>query len=535
MKTFACVTLTATLAVTAALAQDRDLIWSSPAVPPREALDRLNLKLAWSSFVSTEGMRDGIASVQLSGGLLLVQTRSGLVTALGAENGHTLWRTRIGRPYRRPLPLAFNRKGIYAVNGTSLFALDRDTGAKLWEFDLSGGASSPPVAGEYQIYVGFGTSRLSAYLLPQADRSNEALPTTEFANYLRGEEQSAGYPTGTLATQPILAWQALTQARLEFAPVLGAENILFAAPDGLIFGMEKFPVRTRRATERFRYQLTDSPINVPPGHYEDMAYIGSSDSNVYAVNTTSGRTDWRFTTGTAIHRQPIATEKDVYVISERRGLARLNRATGESLWHLPRGGVDFPANREADRFLAANAKFVYAADASGRLLVLDRATGLRLSQYDGIRDFSVPFANEMNDRIYLAANNGHLLCLHDRDYPTPQRHTREDDRAIDPRVAEVEAKLAKQITDPGSEAESVSRALQRLLGEKNGNIKFVISENAFKEAGIAGFEDRRVTIPRVTNAPLGDVLKRVLSSVDANYRVIEDTILIYPLPKKAAP
>ena len=56
---------------------------------------------------------------------------------------------------------------------------------------------------------------------------------------------------------------------------------------------------------------------------------------------------------------------------------------------------------------------------------------------------------------------------------------------------------------------------------------------AFQEAGVQGFEDRPVSMPRVTNVPLGEVLRRILASVDANYRVIEDTVLIYPTAKKA--
>ena len=31
----------------------------------------------------------------------------------------------------------------------------------------------------------------------------------------------------------------------------------------------------------------------------------------------------------------------------------------------------------------------------------------------------MPISNEMTDRLYLASNDGLLICLHDRDYPTP--------------------------------------------------------------------------------------------------------------------
>jgi hypothetical protein len=433
------------------------------------------------------------------------------------------------------LPLAFNRKSVFVINGTSLYGLDRETGGQIWELNLPEGVSVAPVAGEYQVYIGFGSGRLSAYLLPVAEQAGSAASSSsDVAAYLRGEE-IAGYPSGTAATVPVLAWQTLTRARLEWTPVLGPAAILFATPSGEVFSMEKLPVRTRQATELFRFALSDGPIPVPPGHYEAMAYVGAVDSNVYAVNIDTGTVSWRFTAGTSIARQPIATEKDVFVVAQRLGLARVDRATGEAAWRLPRGGVVFPTNPEADRFLAANPKFVYATDAAGRLLVLDRATGLTLSSYQGTRDFNVRVSNAANDRIYLAAHNGTIICLHDRDYPTPFRHIRGEERALDPLTAEVEAKLDKLITDPGQEPVAVSALLKDLLGDRNGNIKFLISENAFKEAGITGFEDRKAAIPRVTNTPLRDVLKRVLASVDATYQVVKDTILIYPTAKKPAP
>jgi hypothetical protein len=386
------------------------------------------------------------------------------------------------------------------------------------------------------VYVGLGTTKLLAYLLPQSEQT-ASLATADKINKIQDVDEPwvGGYPAGTLAKDPVLSWQTLTTFRLEWTPVLGRDCIAYATPDGKFFAMEKFPIRSRQATERYHIRLTDEEIPVPPGHYEEMAYVGSHDSNVYAISIDSGRVVWRFAASNPIERQPIATEKDVYVVSHKVGLARVDRATGQGVWHLTRGGVDYPSNSEADRFLAANPKFVYATDASGRLLVLDRATGTRLSIYEGTRDFNVPFSNAVNDRIYLVANNGLIVCLHDRDYATPFRHTRGDDRAVDPEEAEVGAKLSKLITSEGAEPTKVSVFLKELLGEKNGNVKFLISQNAFKEANIVDFEDRPVSMPRVTRVPLGEVLRRALASVDANYRIYKDTVLIYPLAKKATP
>jgi outer membrane protein assembly factor BamB len=535
MMRFACVGLAVALACTAAPSQDRDLVWTAPEVPAREALDRLHLQLAWTAAVQNESSRDGVATVQCTGRLLLVQTRSGLVTALDSETGQTRWRTRVGRPYQKPWPLAFNRKAVFVINGTDLFSLDRATGATNWQFSLPSGVSAPPVAGDHQIYVGFGTSRLSAYLLPQSDQTSGNL-STDVVDYLKGEEQAAGYPEGTVLKQPLLAWTSLTRLRVEWPLSIGPKGVLVTAPEGDLLSLEKYPLATRKATEIYRIHLTDLPIPAGPGQYETEAYIGGQDASVYSVNIDTGRIDWRFVAGGPIARAPVATREDVYVVAHGTGMARIDRATGQPAWRLPRGNVVYTANRDADRFLACNPKFVYATDASNRLLVLDRATGLRLSTYEGMRGFNVHFSNSLNDRLYLAAHSGLIVCLHDLDYPKPYRHVRGEELALDPRAAEVESKLAKPITSSGTEPATLTTVLKDLLGEKNGSIKFLISDNAFKEAGIEGIEERKVFVPAVTRVPLGDVLKRVLEQVDASYKVVEDTVLVYPAPaKKAAP
>ncbi len=100
----------------------------------------------------------------------------------------------------------------------------------------------------------------------------------------------------------------------------------------------------------------------------------------------------------------------MYQAIDRSGLYRLRRTDGEEAW----------LNRDAARFLASNMKFVYAADPQNRLLVIDRERGTTLSTYDGTRDFVFPVHNEWTDRLYLAANNGLIVCLHDRGNDTPE-------------------------------------------------------------------------------------------------------------------
>src|SRR5262249_55489123 len=159
------------------------------------------------------------------------------------------------------------------------------------------------------------------------------------------------------------------------------------------------------------------------------------------------------------------------------GLARVDRSTGEAVWKVPHGGRIFNSNPVADRFLAANPKFVYAMDPRGRLLVLDRRLGTTLSAYD-VRDFVFPVTNEENDRIYLAASDGLLVCLHDRDYPTPF-----DQRSQEASVSEAFKKILAQ---PVTVTEPREVPLRDLLNDYKARYKltFEIAERAFTEAGL---------------------------------------------------
>jgi outer membrane protein assembly factor BamB len=146
---------------------------------------------------------------------------------------------------------------------------------------------------------------------------------------------------------------------------------------------------------------------------------------VFALDVDTGQLKWRITADRLITRKLAVTDEDIYVAPRRGGLFRANREDGREIWRNP----------DADRFLAHNRLFTYARDRFGGMLVLDRATGTELScLYLG--DFVIPFSNDQTDRIYMGANNGLIICLHDRDHPKPLRlRAREYDYLIQPKPA----------------------------------------------------------------------------------------------------
>ncbi len=422
--------LVVALMVTTATAQDLSRLYSRPAVPPREVLDRLNLTLGWYAYVPTDGVRDRIFSIQLTGQDILVQMRSGAITSLEPETGRVRWGPIIvGLPYRHQEAIGYNSRLLFVANGSTLYAVDRRNGQQQWSYELPGAPIAPVGADEEQIYASLSGGRVRVFRMvtpqqaavggyiakpitgnpaPGSDRPELVdihglpPPPVDLTGPYGGREYvaEAGFPPPQVL--PVFFYE--TENTVERAPLVSPEVMMLSDALGNLLGMSKY-----RKLDLYTLK-TGGPITAQPGQHGELAYAPSADRDLYTVNMVTGRVLWRFTSPLPVYATPAVTDADVYVSPSGAGLYRLDRPSGQLLWRSP----------EAQHFLAANPKFVYATDRSDRLLVLDGRRGTVLSGYD-TRDFVVPVSNDLTDRVYLAANNGLIVCLHDREYATPLR------------------------------------------------------------------------------------------------------------------
>jgi len=532
------------LATTQAIGQpDRNTIYTNPLPPPRAALERLNLKLAWSVHVPMDGTKDGLVTIRLTGKRLLVQTRSGLVAELDAETGRILWRTRVGNPYQILQPLTYNNNMVFALNNNYLYGLDRSDGTVQYQMTLPGGIAAPPIADDDQIYLPTVAGQLRAYRLPNlaVARLNLQLQQEEEARAaaMIGYLPKTGAPTDAprivvpprgaavrIGPQPVEVWMTARNLRVDYQPLLSNDTILATASNGTLTAFSKYqPPEGGTALPAFSFEANGAQL-VSPGQYADVCYLGSGDGNLYAIHMGSGRVIWRYTTGTPVTRQPLATRSDVFVSSERKGLARVDRTTGEALWRVPVGRQLLPAQPEVDRVLAVNPKFVYGTDRSGRMVILDRARGTILSTWD-VRDFVFQTPNDWTDRLYLAAQNGLIVCLHDREYVNPHYHR------------DLENSLLRKLTLPFSLPPVTNKPLKELLREIGADrqIKILISRPAFTDRGLVPPDDVAITENKIEGTTLKDGLQKILDrmGVDATFEAVEDTILIVPKREAAKP
>lgn len=386
--------------------------FTRPAIPQERILKRLQLELAWTVRLPTEGQKDGIASFQVlpnvKGDEVLVQTYSGLVMLLDAEKGDVKWRVPVGLPFTKLLPAAYNDETIFVTRGNWIFALNRKNGYhKLYTIERRTGAvtlgaqleyapSAMPTADPVAVFIPT-VNRVSTYLMNFYEGLLELPPVNP----------AAGLPDTTVASAPP---PKLANSRLFLGVgstkplVLAKDRIAFLSDDGTLYSINRFTLATI-----FTFKARGA-ASVPLGHYEDMVYFGSNDFTLYAIDLNSGEVFWRYLSGGIVTRQPIATEKDVFVVASSQGLARVDRGNGHRKW----------LNPDADHFLSTNGKFVYATDRRGYFLVIDYERGRTLARYD-LRDYVVRVANRWSDRVFLAAHDGRIICLRHRDLVRPYR------------------------------------------------------------------------------------------------------------------
>src|SRR5262245_4480601 len=160
MRTLAAL-LTAAVAAAPAWSQIHRAtpVTTNPLPPSSEALDRLNLALGWRVQLPILDLRDGIATAQFLSDLVVIQTRSGILTALEPATGAFRWQVRLGTTYPPvPLPVGANSRFVFAANGTRLYQIERSTGGVKAAFDLPNALVAGPAADETFLFVCTGSN-----------------------------------------------------------------------------------------------------------------------------------------------------------------------------------------------------------------------------------------------------------------------------------------------------------------------------------------------------------------------------------------
>ncbi|OFX90130.1 MAG: hypothetical protein A2W99_17570 [Bacteroidetes bacterium GWF2_33_16] len=88
---------------------------------------------------------------------------------------------------------------------------------------------------------------------------------------------------------------------------------------------------------KWKYR-TNGQIYSSPVVLNNVLYIGSNDSYLYAINTEDGSLKWKFKTGRRIKSTPCVVNETVYFGSSDSSFYAVDASTGVEKWHFKTGG-----------------------------------------------------------------------------------------------------------------------------------------------------------------------------------------------------
>lgn len=192
-----------------------------------------------------------------------------------------------------------------------------------------------------------------------------------------------------------LPWHRWTEGSVTAGPVLDAGRVYFASQSGEIFASAQ---DVRRVL--WEHQA-EGPIVADLRVTEaGLVLAGSLDYILYAFQGSSGRLAWQYPAAEPVRHPALPVGKQVFLLTERRGLRALDAAKGRLQWQ--RG--------DAETLLAADEETVYILGRGNDLLALSRADGtLRFGA--PLRRDTLAVTNETeNGMVYLAGPTGQVMA-----------------------------------------------------------------------------------------------------------------------------
>jgi outer membrane protein assembly factor BamB len=170
-----------------------------------------------------------------------------------------------------------------------------------------------------------------------------------------------------LLRPPAPVWIFETGGKVYSSPTVVGGLLYIGSSDSNLYALD-----ARTGDERWRYP-TGGAVTSSPIVTDGTVYVGSNDSHLHAVDAAAGRRIWVFPTGGSLHSSPVVADKTVYIGSRDNILYALDTRTGEPRWRFKGGDhedmvVGFnssPTVVDGVVYIGCRDHNVYAIDAAG--------------------------------------------------------------------------------------------------------------------------------------------------------------------------
>jgi outer membrane protein assembly factor BamB/serine/threonine protein kinase len=231
-----------------------------------------------------------VSSPAVANGTVYVGSYDGSLYALDAQTGRKLWSFLTGS-HIYSSPAVANGVVYVGSDDYSLYALDAKTGSKLWSFQTGDHIHSSPAVANAVVYVG--SDDYSLYALDAK--------------------------TGRML------WSFQTGWHIKSSPAVANGVVYFGSYDYSLYALD-----AKTGSNLWSFQ-TGGSIYSSPAVVNGVVYVGSSDHSLYALDAQTGRKLWSFQTGNLIESSPAVANGVVYVGSDDDSLYALDAKTGRKL------------------------------------------------------------------------------------------------------------------------------------------------------------------------------------------------------------
>lgn len=370
-------------------------------LPTEEELNRYNLTLAWWGQATLDPRRDELQHLTFDEQNVYAQAKSGIVSAFSGETGRRMWSNLIGVPGMETFPAVSNEEELLLSRGLRVFSLDKSTGLIVWELEIPSHPSTSPEVDENRAYIGMTDGSVLAYDLRDIRQLYADGMLPEWTNRAR-------------------SWRFQGTGEIVSPPISTGDVVAFGSAEGYVYGVT---APDRRLRFQFR---SEGGIDTPIGRSQDLIFVVDKNWRMYCVHQKSGVVRWAATMPAPVMQQPRIIGSQVFVNPQRKGLISLSVSGGRQQWDDYQTAVS--------EFISASDERIYASDAGGNLVMLNRETGAIEGKLN-LRHFEVRKANDRTDRIYMATKEGLIIALRERGSEYPAFHLFPDRRPILPELA----------------------------------------------------------------------------------------------------
>lgn len=289
---------------------------------------------------------------------------------------------------RRPLPFdatpVISEGVVYIGNQAGqFFALDLETGEKIWEFSAESGISGP--AAVYGARVFFGDTGGVFYALnieegqeawrfEADDKIEGGVNMLEMDGIVRVFFGSGDYHLYCLnGSSGELLWKHETDNMIIATPSLitsaGKQSVAFGGCDGIFHIVAADYEGEPKEIEVGSYIANSSCVR------DGIAYVAHNGGEVLALDITSGEVAWKVDTGFEYRGSAAVGEKLLFVPSPEKKLTAYDRVSGAVVW-------EFQGRKAFDSSPVITESAIWQAGIDGHLYAVDPKTGQEIWQWE---------------------------------------------------------------------------------------------------------------------------------------------------------